>query len=185
MKGEGKSIFGKSALIVMLSFTANGLGPAYAQGEKDFVVSLDPAARYSFVKGDEEKFRVHHWAKENFVGGVQDFSLKKENLAGDLSLFMEGHALVDENDLKGSLRLDRGELGFIRFDYEEFSRFYEGTGGVYRRFNALRVNELEEELELEIGRLAVEAVLTFENFPELGFLYERRFKDGAKSRLTW
>ena len=45
--------------------------------------------------------------------------------------------------------------------------------------------ELDKELALDIGRLCVETGLTIEEWPKLIFFYEREFKDGAKSRLTW
>lgn len=153
-------------------------------GETQITITPEPV-RYAFVDGDEEKFRAHHWMKEGYIGGIENIAMDYVNPENEVSVSLEGNALIDNNDLEGVLTLKKTNWGFLRLDYGEFRKYYDGTGGVYKRFSTIRVNETGRKLELDIGRLALEAGLTFEKLPDLTFRYEREFKDGRKSRLTW
>ena len=174
----------KPLLFVLPFILAAGPSRLDAAAAPEISIAAEPL-RYSFVEGDSEKFRMHQWVKDRYVGGIREFSLGENNAVDGISLETEGRALIDENDLKGELSLKKKGAGFFHLDYAEFSRFYDGTGGFYYPFTALAANELDKDLELEIGRLSLEVGLTFENFPEIVFFYEREFRDGAKSRLTW
>ncbi len=159
------------------------LSSIYALETPDGSITAEPA-RYTFIDGDPEKYRAHHWMKEGYVGGVKEFSLT-EKLPYEISLETEGYAIIDENDLSGFISLKREKVGFLILDYQEFRKYYDGTGGVYRRFSTLRVNELDRNLALDVGHLSLEVGITPEDWPALIFFYEREFKDGVKSRLTW
>jgi hypothetical protein len=151
----------------------------------DFDASITPLPlRYAFVEGDDEKFSAHHWMKENYAGGIEDFSAEAK-LPDKITVEAEGHAIIDENDLGAHVRVEKEKFGFMDFEYEEFRKYYDGSGGVYHRFSTLGVNETDKELKLDIGHLKVATGIAFEKLPKIGFLYERHFKDGAKSRLTW
>lgn len=149
-------------------------------------VSITPAPlRFTSVSGDERKFEAHHWIKDNYVGGIKEFSLYSANPEEKISMVSEGHAFIDENDLKGELEIEKEDFGFLHLDYKEFSRFYDNTGGAYRRFTTFKSANVDRELELEIGHLALEVGLDLGKLPDTVFFYEREFKDGIKSRLTW
>ncbi len=138
----------------------------------------------SMVEGDSGKFRAQHWIKDNFAGGLEDSSIEYP-LPDSTSLSMSGHALIDEGDLAGKFSLKKEKLGYLDIDYSQFRKYYDNVGGVYRRFTTLRFNELDKDLSLDIGHLAIEAGLTLEKLPHLTFLYERQFEEGTKSRLSW
>jgi hypothetical protein len=140
--------------------------------------------RQPLVDGDRGKFRAHHWMKDTYVGGIKDFSARYDFKDGT-AFSAEGHALIDQNDLGAELSLEKAGAGFIDLDFSEFRKYYDGTGGVHRRFTTLQVSETDKELALDIGKLALETGLTLEGWPALTFEYEREYKDGAKSRLTW
>ncbi|MBI4352464.1 MAG: hypothetical protein HY593_00910 [Candidatus Omnitrophica bacterium] len=177
------------------------LHAAEGSGADETLSVIAEPVRYSFVKGDVEKFRAHHWIKDGYAGGIQEASLDK-NLPWDTTLSMEGHGLIDENDAGGKLSLKREGIGrgggkglwgflegenwvFLNMDYSEFRRYYDGTGGFYRRFGSLAFNETDKELALNIGKFSIETGVVLENLPDVTLRYEREFKDGAKSRLTW
>ena len=146
-------------------------------------ISLEPM-RYAFVSGDQDKFRAHHWMKEGYVGGLKNLSLKY-GFPDGTELSAESHALIDQNDLGADFSLKKDRLGFFKLDYDEFRKYYDKTGGVYRPFSTLSGVDTFKDLHLDIGHLALETGLTLEGWPELSFFYERKFKNGAKSRLTW
>ena len=160
-----------------------GLEARAAELQADANVTGEPV-RYSFVEGDDEKFSAHHWVKENYAGGVSDVSVDSKLWDG-WQVSTGGHALIDENDLSGNFLLKKDSIGYFLLDYDEFRKYYDGTGGVYYRFETLKVNETDKVLALNIGHLRLETGLMLEDLPKVTLAYEREFKDGAKSRLTW
>ncbi len=173
----------RKILPVFLALCAFGGRFLFAEEPK---IMVDGAPlRYAFVEGDANKFREQNWIREGYAGGIQEFSLEQKNLPQDLSVSMEGHAIVEDNDYEAHVLVEKKNLGFTKFEYQEFSKFFDDTGGVYAPFTSLRVNSLGRDLELAIGHLRVEAGLVREGLPKISAAYERRFKDGAKSRLSW
>jgi len=146
-------------------------------------VSLLPV-RYVAVEGDHDKFQAHHWTPQGYTGGVENLSLAYTFPDGT-EFSAESHALIDQNDLGTDVFLSKEGLGFISFDYAEFRKYYDPTGGVYYRFQRFPSNDTLKDLALDIGTFGVETGLTLEGMPELTLGYEREFKDGAKSRLSW
>ena len=140
--------------------------------------------RQVIVTGDEGKFRAQHWMSEGSAGGVKEFSLGY-TLPDGTQLSGEGHALIDQNDLGGAFSLKKEKLGFVNLDFSEFRKYFDNTGGEYRRFTNLQHVDMDHSLTLDIGKLDLETGLTLEGWPELAFQYEHEFKQGAKSRLSW
>ena len=167
---------------------ALGLGLSWAPrpaaaADPEVSITLAPV-RQIMVDGDKEKFRAHHWMKDGYAGGIEEFSAQA-TLPDGTWISTDGHALIDDNNLGAAFVIKKDALGFLKFDYDEFRKYFEGTGGVHRRFTTLQVNETDKELALDLGKFSLETGLTLEGLPELTFLYERDFKDGAKSHLTW
>jgi hypothetical protein len=158
--------------------------PAEAEAaDPEVSVTLAPI-RQAFVRGDEATFRAHHWMREGYVGGLQALFLR--HVFPDGTAFSaESHALIDQNDLGASFSLKKDALGFFNFEYSEFRKYYDKTGGVYYPFSTFRSSDTFKELELDLGHFGLETGLTLEGWPALAVEYEREFKDGAKSRLTW
>lgn len=149
-------------------------------------VSLTGAPlRYAFVQGDENKFREQHWVRDNYGGGVAEFSLEEKNIPEDISIDVQGHANPSDNDYETTVNAQKVDFGYLNFEYQEFSKFYDNSGGVYYPFKTLSSIALDRELELQIGHLRVEAGMTLPDVPHLSAAYERRYKEGSKSRLTW
>lgn len=170
-------------LAMTILFATLNFSNALALEAPDVSITPEPI-RYTAVKGDVEKYSAHHWRREGYVGGIKDFSLE-EKLPEDITVSMEGHALIDENDMEGKIHIEKENFGFVHIEYEEFRKYYDGTGGVYYPFNIQQHNETDKILQLDIGHFAVEIGLTLEELPDVSFLYEREYKDGAKSHLTW
>lgn len=157
--------------------------PTSASNNMTISVASEPA-RYSFVNGDASKFRALHWIDDGFVMGVKDFSLTSEMQDG-VTLESEGHAVPGEGDYEGLLILKKEDLGYIKFDYDQFRKYYANGAGFYGTFPTLAQNYTDKELALNIGKFGVEAGITMKNIPDITLLYEREFKQGTKSRLTW
>lgn len=170
-------------VLVLAAACFSGLAADWAAADTEVTATLEPV-REIFVSGDKEKFRAQHWMKDNYTGGLKDFSLKS-TLADGTEITSAAHALIDQNDLGAAFSVRKRQLGFITFDYSEFRKYYDGTGGLYNQFTTLAFNDTDRQLALDIGKLSVETGMTIEGWPELSFQYERAFKDGTKSWLAW
>ena len=151
--------------------------------DPEISVTVAPV-RYIAVNGDAGTFREHHWMKDGYVGGISDFS-GKYTLPDGAEFTTEGHALIDQNDLGAAFSLKKESLGFVDLDFTEFRKYYSGKAGVFRRFGPLSSPDTDKQLQLDLGKLELETGLTLDGWPELTFGYEREYKDGTKSRLTW
>lgn len=172
---------------VAVSISCAAVVPAFAfQEDESKPLSIEALPeRYAFVNGDWKKFQAHQWMKNGYAGGVEDFSAELES-PEDLSVEAEGRALLDQKDYAGAVHLKKGDDVFANFDFKQFPKYYSSEGGVYYPFRIFRDPKLNQELELKIGKFEVEAgLLPKEGRPEIGFLYEHEYKDGAKSSLAW
>ncbi len=147
------------------------------------IIILEPG-RYNFVNGDYEKYRAHHWLQEGYSGGIREFSFK-QTLKDGFEMQAEAHAIVDNNDISASLSLTRGEDWFMNLHFSEFRKYYDGTGGSFYRFTNLGTVETDKDLRLDIGKFELETGFRIAEGPEITLEYEREFRKGAKSRLTW
>ena len=140
---------------------------------------------YAFVEGDQHRYREHHWSQEGYEGGIENFEFEEHYIPAGLSASVDGHARIRNNDYEVNALLEKEDFGYVKLEYEEFSKYYDDMGGVYGPFSALSPSTLNRELEMEIGHFRIETGWTPPEAPHLIFAYERHFKDGAKSRLTW
>lgn len=148
--------------------------------------SITPApVQYAFVDGDKHKFRELHWMEEGYDGGFENFELEETYVPADIKAVVDGHAMVRNNDYEVNALVEKKDLGYLNLEYQEFSKYYDDSGGVYYPFPVLSPHSLNHDLELQIGHLRFETGLRVEEMPQLSFAYERSFKDGDKSRLTW
>ncbi len=177
--------FGRiSAIISLLTFLcAVGRAESAAPKSPEITLVMEPV-RYVAINGDAAQFRAHHWMSTSYAGGVKEFSFEDE-LPDGVSISMEGHAIPNNGDYGGELKLTKEELGYLLFDYKQFRKYYNASGGVFNGFSVLSSNDTDKDLSLNIGEFSAEAGLRRENLPELTLNYTREFKTGTKSRLSW
>lgn len=140
---------------------------------------------YSFVHGDQAKYREQQWSRDGYLGGIEDFNLTEADHIDGLSAEMSGHAIPRDNDYEANVRIDKKDVGYLIFDYQEFSKYFDDTGAYYYPHRVLQSVNIGRDHELQIGHFGIEAGLTFEDLPKVVFIYNRHFKDGTKSRLNY
>ncbi|MCB9721963.1 MAG: hypothetical protein H6756_13940 [Candidatus Omnitrophica bacterium] len=157
--------------------------PVEAADGEEFSITVTPAKNVE-VKGDEKKFRAHHWMDEGYSGGIKDLFFSKE-YEDDSMLTFEGHSLPDDNDHEANVKYSNPGIGTFQFVYESFRKYYDDSGGFFYPFSTLQSSDLNRDLELDIQSLF------FSFAPEIGdqftllVWYEHHMKDGDKSRLNW
>jgi hypothetical protein len=175
----------KTMLTIIVGFTIT-TSTSYAQevnsqfGQSSIIA---PTIHYAGVSGDEEKFREDWWMQEGWAGGLDKLTLQR-TYENDVSLHVEGRAIMPEEDLKLRLELTKPEVGFMHTGYTEYRKYFDGTGGFFKHFSASSF-ELDNDLHLDIGSLSLDVGLTVPDWPKLVVGYEHHFKEGRKSLIEW
>jgi len=162
---------------------------AYAGTEMAASGEITPSIVYIDVLGDEGKFAEDHWIKKSVTGGIGDYSYINENKRGDY-VVAEGRGLAGNGDYLFNFDLKREGVGSLIFEFKQFNKYYDGTGGYYSRFANLisfssPLLETQRDLLLDIGNLKVEAIFSKDDSTKCIFSYEREYRKGAKSLISW
>jgi hypothetical protein len=150
---------------------------------RQFQFAVTPTLRWIGVSGNAAQFRELYWTKDGWSGGVSQFQLK-QTYGVDGSITVEGRALPGPHDFQIAMTLDKRNLGFARFGYEEYRKYDDDTGGYYPGFDP-SVFRLDRGLSLDIGRAWTEIGLTLPHWPRMVLGYEYQFKEGALATLQW
>lgn len=175
-------------IVVSMFFCLKPL--VFAQGEAKASFEITPSASFPIISGDKEKFEEDHWLSRNTSGGIENFSYLKY-FANKDRLAMDGRAIAGNNDYAFNLDFAREGVGSLIFEFEEFRKYYDGSGGYSTALPSPlsssypRVAELDTDLHLDIGNLKLEGILENEDLPKLTLGYEREYRDGAKSLVSW
>ena len=144
-------------------------------------LTLTPIAGGIAVKGDSKKFRELSWWRDGWNGGLEEFELT-EKTSPDSKITASGHAWLD--DFKVNLSAEKTDLGFARFGWSQFRRYYDDTGGYYPLFTTPAFS-LNRDLHLDDGRAWTEFGLTLPRWPKIVVGYEYQYRNGAQSTLQW
>jgi hypothetical protein len=145
------------------------------------LATATPIVGWTTVHGDEKKFRELYWQKEGWNGGLEEFKIV-ENRAPDLKLTTEGHVLQD--DYRILLEVQKTDLGFTRFGWTQFRKYYDDLGGYYAPFTP-SIYSLNQDLHVDDGRAFAEIGLTLPRWPAVTLGYEHQYRDGTEATLQW
>jgi hypothetical protein len=148
--------------------------------EGDLSVSATLTLGYTTVSGNKEKFRELNWQHEGWNRGLEEFEIEKRDANSHITA--TGHILRD--DYKITLDATRDDLGFVRFDWTEYRKYYNSSGVVYPQLSSTPF-DLNMDLHKDIGKASVDVGLTLPNFPKFVFGYEQQWQDGSESTLQY
>jgi len=143
--------------------------------------SIAPTVGWTTVSGDEKKFRELYWQPNGWNGGLEQFEVI-DKPTPDSRVSVAGHVLVD--DYKLTLSAEKNDLGFSRFGWTQFRKYYDDTGGYFPSFTPASI-DLNRDLHLDVGRAFTDFGLTLPNWPRLVFGYEFQYRDGTEATLQW
>jgi hypothetical protein len=135
------------------------------------------------VDGDHHKFREVEGVREGFRAGLESFYLR-EQTGPDQRFTAEGRALFPDDDIRLKLNLERTGVGFIQFNFEQWRKYYDDTGGYYRPF-PVPSYDLDRDLHLNLGRVSLDIGLARPRGPKIVLGYEYQYRKGEKSLLEW
>jgi hypothetical protein len=149
--------------------------------EPTLQLSIVPMAGGTAVRGDVKKFRELYWQRDGWNGGLEEFEMT-EKPSADSAITASGHILPDDYKIK--LSAEKTDLGFARFGWSQFRRYYDDTGGYYPLFTPDTFT-LDRDLHMDVGRAWTEFGLTLPHWPRIVIGYDYQYRDGAESTLHW
>lgn len=140
-----------------------------------------PVVGFVSVQGNAAKFREHQWLRDGWRGGLESFEFT-ERLSPETKLSVTGRALLEDYRVAGLL--EKADLGFLRFGFEQFRKYDADTGGFVPGLGN-SIYQLDRDLHLDTGRAWLDLGLTLPDWPRLVLGYEYQFRSGEKSTLQW
>ncbi len=154
-------------------------GPA--TNPPSFALDLTPMFSWTEVRGDSQKFKELYWQRDQWIWGLQNFEWV-DKPGPDSRVAIAGHLFQD--DYKLTLDAERNDLGFTRFGWEQFRKYFDDAGG-YNPALAPYPFGLNQDLHLDVGRAWAEVGLTLPRWPRLVLGYEYQYRKGTESTLQW
>lgn len=161
-------------------------GPIWSKAEPPgppLTFSASPQLRWIAVSGNEAKFREHYWVNDGWGGGLREFELVEKKSLTD-TVRVEGRILPAEHDYKTAVTYERRDLGYARFGWEQYRKYYDDSGGEFQALNIIPYR-LDQDLHLDMGKAKFELGLNKSDWPRIKLDYEYQYKEGAKSSLSW
>ena len=179
-EGKGEPL-AKEQIALLRAWIDQGAAWESAAPTNTFDVVISPIVGWTFVNGDERKFREHYWRRDGFDGGAAQVELFKQ-IDPDTKLRVSAHSLID--DYKITLDLDRNQLGFIHSGWQQFRKYYDDTGG-YNPLTGLPPQSLGRDLHLDDGKAWIDLGLTLPRWPRMVLGYEYDYRRGDEAITSW
>lgn len=138
------------------------------------------------VKGNDAAFQHRHGSNGDFFGGISSFRF--ENMTDDGIFLLDGHALFGLDDYKINLSYVKDDVGFVRFGFKQYKKWYDGSGG-YAGPGTAPPNDwislYDDELSLERGEIWFQGGLRMADVPQLTLTYRHLWREGMKDSTSW
>ena len=149
--------------------------------ERTTEFGVSPTVGWTTVSGDNQKFRELYWQREGWNGGLEEFELM-DKPGQDSKITVAGHVLL--NDYKLTLAVEKNDLGFTRFGWSQYRKYFDDSGGYYPSFSP-PIFDLNQDLYLNIGRAWADFGLTLPRWPRMVLGYEYQYRDGSEATTQW
>jgi hypothetical protein len=157
-----------------------GVAWEQTEPEKKTQITVSPTVGWTTVSGDQGKFRELYWQREGWNGG-SEFELT-DKPTPDSKITAAGHVLL--NDYKLTLSAEKNDVGFTRFGWSQFRKYFDDSGGYYPSFSP-SIFDLDKDLYLDTGRAWADFGLTLPDWPRMVLGYEYQYRDGTESTTQW
>jgi Planctomycete cytochrome C len=179
-EGRGQPLTAREIALVR-AWIDQGVAWTPASNAPTWAVTAAPTAGWTGASGDREKFRELFWQPVGWNGGLEKFELSQEP-GPNSRITVAGHALRD--DYAVLLSAEKNELGFARFGWTQFRKYFDDAGGYDPLFSP-PLFELDRDLHLDVGRAWADFGLTLPRLPAIVLGYEYQYRHGAESTLQW
>nr|UXE45816.1 hypothetical protein Hi04_10k_c5218_00029 [uncultured bacterium] len=174
-----------TAASVRAADATQGLTPEqfFEGGTNTYISWIELSAGGLITSGDNAQAQQRQHMANGAFGGIEDLHFQ-ENVDKKTVFTLDGRSIFDQHDYKISLGLSREELGYVRFNFENFRTWYDGAGGFFPPDNK-QYKLANDDLSLDRGEISFEAGLTLKDAPTVIFNYTHSYRDGDKSSTEW
>lgn len=138
------------------------------------------------TSGNKAQAEQNQQSWNGAFGGIQDFHYGT-SLWTNATLAADGHALFDNRDYKLSLDLEQQNIGYLRFNYDQFRTWENGAGGFYPPAGTW-FPQSDNALALDNGTISIEGGLRLQNspnVPQITFKYTHLYRNGQEPSTSW
>jgi hypothetical protein len=144
---------------------------------------IDISFGHVIQEGDRPGFQKALQLKKDGYGGIEDLHYTG-SLNDTTTYLLEGHALAGNQDYLFDLTFTKEDIGHLKFGYERFRVYYDGTGG-YLPSRLFKMSLYDEELHIDRGHLWLEAAYRAEDKPHFTLRYDYFTRKGTKDSTSW
>ncbi len=152
-------------------------------GDKSYANWVEISAGGMFVDGDKGWAGQRQQINKDAFGGIQDLHFQQA-IDKKTTLALDGHSIFGPDDYSLTLQVRREDLGYARFRFENFTTFYDTSGGYFQPGD-LHFSAEDDPWELSRGLIEFEAGLDKAKLPKVVFRYTHRYRDGEKGSTLW
>ena len=131
------------------------------------------------LSGDHGQASQQLGISDRLAYGIQDMHWE-QSLSKDLTLKLDGHALVGNEDYLAKMMLEKTDVGYFSAGYSSYRVWYDGNGGFYSPTGAFYPPQAGNVLAVDRGRIFAEIGLRVPDLPQVTFRYERDSRHGDK-----
>ncbi|MGA9780265.1 MAG: hypothetical protein ACLPRE_10070 [Limisphaerales bacterium] len=138
------------------------------------------------TSGNQAQAEQNQQSWNGLFGGIEDFHYGT-TVATNTTLSADGHALFNNRDYKLSLDLEQQNIGFLRFDYDQFRTWENGDGGFYPPAGTW-FPLANDALTLDNGTISFTGGLRLQNspnVPQITFKYTHTYRNGEEPSTSW
>jgi hypothetical protein len=179
-EGRGNPLSNEEVALLR-AWIDQGVAWETAAPEQSTELIIAPGFQGTSVSGDSKKFRELYWQHDQWLWGLEDFELDTKPEA-DSRITSSGHAVRD--DYLFTIEAQKNDLGFSRFGWLQYRKYYDDTGGYYPLFSTPSYS-LDRDLHLEIGKAWADLGLTLPRWPAITLGYEYQYRRGTEATLQW
>lgn len=133
--------------------------------------------------GDKGQAQQNSSHNSGGFGGIEDLHLQKD-VAKKTTLTIDGRLIPNDHDYKFGLKLEKEDVYFIRFSYENF-RVYDAGNGGYSPVDGIAFPNPNDTLAVNRGQITLEASYFKEGKPKVTFKYTHDSRDGEEGSTIW
>jgi hypothetical protein len=145
---------------------------------------IDVTVGANIIHGDKPAFQQRTQQPRDVWGGVTDFHYEMD--VGKKALFeVDGRGIFDAHNYSLTLGYKDPDKGYLRAGFEEFTTYYDLSGGYFpgnQQFIDLYKGETGE---IDRSKVFFEAGLTLENKPQIRVRYDYDAREGDKNSTMW
>lgn len=156
---------------------------AFEGGTNTYNNWLELSGGALFTSGNKAQAEQGTGLKRGGFGGIADLHYQTQ-IAKKTTLALDGRFIPANRDYKFGLGVDKDNLGFIHFSYENF-RVYDSANGGYSPVDGLAFPNPGDALGLDRGQVSFEAGYNQDGKPKVTFKYTHNYRDGQEGSTIW